>query len=87
MTGKIFLKLIAGVFGLLLLALLAVDYFATDVAQESYKENLKNQLAGKCRLMALSLPAPGAPRCSKRSLVVLAPTAVKAPPSVCNSSM
>jgi two-component system phosphate regulon sensor histidine kinase PhoR len=58
-TGKIFLKLIAGVFGLLLLALLAVDYFATDVAQESYKENLKNQLAGKCRLMALSLPAPG----------------------------
>lgn len=59
MTGKIFLKLIAGVFGLLLLALLAVDFFATNVAQESYIENLKGQLAGKCRLMALSLARPG----------------------------
>ena len=30
MTGRIFLKLILGVFGLLLLALVTVDYFATQ---------------------------------------------------------
>ena len=58
MTGKIFLKLIAGVLGLLLLALGTVDYFATDVAQESYKQNLIDQLAGKGRMLALSVPPP-----------------------------
>jgi two-component system phosphate regulon sensor histidine kinase PhoR len=57
MTGKIFLKLIAGILGLLLLALITVDYFASDVAQESYIQNLKDQLAGKCRMLALSAPA------------------------------
>src|SRR5437763_263149 len=61
MTGKIFLKLIAGVLGLLLLALALVDYFATDVAQKSYIQNLKDQLAGKSRILALSMPAPGNP--------------------------
>ena len=55
MTGKIFLKLIAGVLGLLLIALGAVDYFATDVAEKSYKQNLVDQVAGKCRMLALSL--------------------------------
>ena len=34
MTGKIFLKLIVGVFCLLLLALVTVDYFATNVAKD-----------------------------------------------------
>jgi two-component system phosphate regulon sensor histidine kinase PhoR len=58
MTGKIFLKLIAVVLGLLLIALGTVDYFATDVAQESYISNLKDQLAGKCRMLALSTPSP-----------------------------
>ena len=58
MTGKIFLKLIAGVLGLLLLALVTVDYFASDVAKESYIQNLKDQLAGKCRALALSIPTP-----------------------------
>ncbi|HTP36457.1 MAG TPA: ATP-binding protein [Candidatus Acidoferrales bacterium] len=57
MTGKIFLKLIAGVLGLLLGALAAVDYFAIGVARENYLQNLKDQLAGKCRMLALSLPA------------------------------
>src|SRR5262249_29109580 len=59
MTGKIFLKLIAGVLGLLLIALGAVDYFATDVAEKSYKQNLVDQVAGKCRMLALSLSSPG----------------------------
>ncbi|HTS63234.1 MAG TPA: ATP-binding protein [Candidatus Acidoferrales bacterium] len=56
MTGKIFLKLLAGVLGLLLLALVTVDYFASDLARETYIQNLKDQLAGKCRVLALSLP-------------------------------
>ncbi len=47
MTGKIFLKLIAGVFCLLLLALVAVDYFATNVAKDNYIQNLTEQLSGQ----------------------------------------
>jgi len=34
-TARIFLKLIAGVFCLLLLALVTVDYFTTRVAREA----------------------------------------------------
>jgi two-component system phosphate regulon sensor histidine kinase PhoR len=57
MTGKIFLKLIAGVFCLLLLALVAVDYFATNVAKDNYIRSLTKQLADKGRMLALGLPA------------------------------
>ena len=56
MTGKIFLKLILGVFCLLLLALVTVDYLATKVAQDTYIQNLTQQLADKGRMLALSLP-------------------------------
>ena len=59
MTGKIFLKLILGVFCLLLLALVTVDYFATQVAQDTYIRNLTQQLADKGRMLALSLPDAG----------------------------
>ena len=59
MTGKIFLKLIPGVFCLLLLALVTVDYFATQVAQDTYIQNLTQQLADKGRMLALSLPDAG----------------------------
>jgi two-component system phosphate regulon sensor histidine kinase PhoR len=59
LTGKIFLKLILGVFFLLLLALVTVDYFATQVAQDNYIQNLTQQLADKGRMLALSLPAEG----------------------------
>ena len=52
MTGKIFLKLIAGIFFLLLLALVTVDYFATNVAKDNYIENLTGQLATKGRMLA-----------------------------------
>jgi two-component system phosphate regulon sensor histidine kinase PhoR len=59
LTGKIFLKLILGVFCLLLLALVTVDYFATQVAQNTYTRNLTQQLADKGRMLALSLPDAG----------------------------
>src|SRR5438874_10357798 len=58
MTGRIFLKLILGVFCLLLVSLTTVDYFATNVAKENYIQNLKEQLADKARMIAFSLPAP-----------------------------
>ena len=40
MTGRIFLKLIAGVLCLLLLALVTVDYSASEVARETNIQNL-----------------------------------------------
>ncbi len=58
MTGRIFLKLIAGVFCLLLLALVTVDYFATNVAKDNYIQNLTGQLADKGRMLALTFGAP-----------------------------
>ena len=60
MTGKIFLKLIAGVFCLLLVALVVVDTFATSVAKDAYLQDLKRQLADECRLAALVHPDPAA---------------------------
>ncbi len=59
MTGRIFLKLIVGVIGLLLLAAVSVDYFATEVTRETYTRNLRQQLADKGRMLALSLPLGG----------------------------
>ncbi|MCX6633199.1 MAG: ATP-binding protein [Candidatus Solibacter sp.] len=61
MTGKIFLKLIAGVFCLLLLALVTVDYFATNVAKDNYIQNLTGQLADKGRMLALTFAVPETP--------------------------
>ena len=47
-----------GVFGLLLVALVLVDYFATKVATDAYISNLRQQLADKGRVLALSFPEP-----------------------------
>ena len=58
MTKKIFLKLIAWVVVLMLLALVMVDYLATNVAKENYIQNLTTQLAGKGRMIALLPPGP-----------------------------
>ena len=55
MTPRIFFKLIAGVLCVLALALAAVDYFTTRVAKETYLSNLTEQLAGKGRVVALSI--------------------------------
>ena len=58
MTGRIFAKLIAGVFLLLGFALITVDYSATRVAESSYIRNLERQLAQKGRMLVLSTPDP-----------------------------
>jgi two-component system phosphate regulon sensor histidine kinase PhoR len=55
LTGRIFLKLIACVLGLLLLALLTVDYFTTRVAKQVYIDSLVRQVTDKARMLALSL--------------------------------
>ena len=60
MTGRIFLKLIAGVLGLLLLALLTVDYFTTRVAKQVYIDSLVRQATDKARTLALLLDDVGA---------------------------
>jgi len=60
LTGKIFLKLIAGVLGLLLLALVTVDYFTTRVAKRVYIDNLVRQAADKARILALTVDDIGA---------------------------
>lgn len=58
MTARIFLKLIAGVLLLLLIALVAVDYNATRVVKEAYLESLIAQVTGKCRMLALQISDP-----------------------------
>jgi len=58
LTGKIFLKLILGIVCLLLVALITLDYTTTRVASESHIRTLVDQLAGKCGMIALSLPQP-----------------------------
>jgi two-component system phosphate regulon sensor histidine kinase PhoR len=59
-TGRIFLKLIAGVICLLLLAAVSVDYFATEVTRNTYIQNLTEQLTEKGRLLALTIRDPAA---------------------------
>ena len=58
MTGRIFLKLIAGVVGLLLIAAVSVDYFATQVTKQTHIDNLTEQLAQKARVLALTMGDP-----------------------------
>lgn len=55
MTGRIFAKLIVGVLCLLALALVTVDYFATNVAQQLYLDNLVRQLTDKGKMLALTI--------------------------------
>ena len=56
MTGRIFFKLIVGMFGLLLVAIVLVDFFATQVAREAYIANLRRQLADKGRMLEPATP-------------------------------
>jgi len=60
MTGRIFLKLIIGVFCVLLLALVSVDYGASEVARDANIRNVTQQLTEKGRMLALLLPDPAA---------------------------
>ena len=61
MTGRIFLKLIAVVFFLLLVAMVTVDYFAPNVAKDHYIQSLTGQLEGKARMLAEVWPGTVAP--------------------------
>ncbi len=53
MTGKIFAKLILAVVCILVVALVAVDYFASQVAERAYIDTLTRELASKGRLLSL----------------------------------
>jgi two-component system phosphate regulon sensor histidine kinase PhoR len=55
------LKLLCGVLALLVLTLVIVDLFTSQVAKDSYIENLTLQLEGKGRLLGLMLAGPESP--------------------------
>ena len=57
MTGKIFFKLIGAVLGLLVVALVAVDFFASKVAESTYVETLERELIDKGKMIAIALPS------------------------------
>ncbi|MCA2972064.1 MAG: HAMP domain-containing protein [Acidobacteriaceae bacterium] len=57
MTGKIFFKLITAVLCLLVVALVAVDFFASKVAESTYLETLERELVDKGRMLALVVPS------------------------------
>jgi two-component system, OmpR family, phosphate regulon sensor histidine kinase PhoR len=71
MTGRIFLKLIVAVLGALVLALVAVDFIASRIAEETYESTLRQQLVQKCRILAMSSGQNG----SQLSLEALAQAA------------
>jgi two-component system phosphate regulon sensor histidine kinase PhoR len=54
MTAKIFLKLIAAVFCVLIISLVAVDFMASKIAETSYVDTLSRELVGKCRILSLA---------------------------------
>ena len=58
MTGRIFVKLTLAVLGLLVVALVTVDYASTQVAKDAYIENLKHQLEDKGRMLGLYMKDP-----------------------------
>ena len=53
LTGRIFLKLIAAVFAVLVTSLVAVDYMASRIAEDTYVDTLKTELTQKCRMLAI----------------------------------
>ncbi|HUQ94345.1 MAG TPA: ATP-binding protein [Bryobacteraceae bacterium] len=55
MTGRIFLKLILAVLSILIVAVIAVDYLASRVAERTYIQTLTGDLAARGRLLALVL--------------------------------
>ncbi|MEP6540226.1 MAG: hypothetical protein ABJF23_33170, partial [Bryobacteraceae bacterium] len=57
MTARIFLKLILGVLCVLVVALTAVDFQASKVAERTYVGTLTRELADKCRMLSFLAPA------------------------------
>jgi len=53
LTGRIFLKLIAAVIGVLITSLVVVDFMASGIAEDTYVDTLKIELTQKCRILAL----------------------------------
>jgi two-component system phosphate regulon sensor histidine kinase PhoR len=53
LTARIFLKLIVGVFCLLVVALTAVDFLASRVAERTYVQKLTRELEDKGRMLAV----------------------------------
>lgn len=53
LTARIFLKLIFGVLCVLVVALLAVDFLASQVAERTYVDKLTRELAERGRMLAL----------------------------------
>ena len=51
LTARIFLKLILGVFGVLVIALTAVNFLASRVAEKTYVAKLTRELADKGRML------------------------------------
>ncbi|MCX6597567.1 MAG: ATP-binding protein [Acidobacteria bacterium] len=62
MTGKIFLKLIAAVFAVLMVSLVAVDLMASRIAEASYERTLTRELEDKCRMIALDDLSQASPK-------------------------
>lgn len=60
MTARLFAKVLAGAVCLLLVALLAVDFFGSRTAGSSYMRNLTAQLEEKCHMAALALEGTAA---------------------------
>ncbi|MFN9920601.1 MAG: ATP-binding protein [Acidobacteriota bacterium] len=53
LTGRIFLKLIAAVLAVLITSLVAVDFMASRIAEDTYVDTLTVELTQKCRILAL----------------------------------
>jgi two-component system phosphate regulon sensor histidine kinase PhoR len=54
LTGRIFFKLILAVLFVLAVAMIAVDYFASRVAERNYVATLTRELGDKCRMLAVA---------------------------------
>jgi len=61
LTGRIFLRLIVAVLCIVVVAVVAVDYLASRVAERSYIETLTRDLGSKGRLLAVVLRNPPSP--------------------------
>jgi two-component system phosphate regulon sensor histidine kinase PhoR len=53
LTGRIFLKLITAVLAVLITCLVAVDFMASRIAEDTYVDTLKAELSQKCNVLAL----------------------------------
>jgi two-component system phosphate regulon sensor histidine kinase PhoR len=71
LTGRIFLKLILAVLGILVVAVIAVDYLASRVAERSYVQTLTQDLGSKGRLLSVVLEREPSAQAFTRMAVAL----------------